>query len=141
MITQRFGGEFERTLLCLAVVRIAVPPPPSSLSDLISCATDLYASGFNFLIKTVAKKAKIEFFTVNINYTVFDRAKWVLACMRQCCVDQLNPRATLGSGTSKHSHPQAFCPNTNGYVFTISAVHVKSFPTVHFLRMSIVGKL
>lgn len=75
MITQRFGGEFERTLLCLAVVRIAVPPPPSSLSDLISCATDLYASGFNFLIKTVAKKAKIEFFTVNINYTVFDRAK------------------------------------------------------------------
>lgn len=141
MITQRFGGEFERTMLCLAIVRIAVPPPPSSLSDLISCATYLYVSGFNFLIKTVAKKAKIEFFMASINYTVFDRAKGVLACMQWCCMDQLNLRAALGSGNSKHSALQAICLNKKEHVFTIWTVHITWFPMEHFWRMSIMGKL
>lgn len=72
------------------------PPHPRTphlfLSDLISCATYLYASGFNFLIKTVAKKAKIEFFMVNINYILFDSTK-MCACLHAVVFAQ-----TLGVG-------------------------------------------
>lgn len=141
MITQRLRGGWKKPVMLGCSQDCCPTPTILFVWSHLLCNT-LICEWFQFPHQNRRQESKkIEFFMVNINYSVFDRANWVLACMWPCCADQLNPRATLGSGNSKHSDPQAFCPNTNGYVFTIRAVHVKLFPMVHFLRMSIVGKL
>lgn len=76
MITQRFRASLAE--LCYAWMYSGLLPPiffcliSSPVQHSYVASYSYIASGFNFLIKTVAKKAKIKFFMVNINYTLFD---------------------------------------------------------------------